>query len=199
MLVDCDRQQGDQRLGPAGGALGDRGAGPRAPEGVLRRAVQLEDRRRLHHADPARAGRARARPGWAPAPERSQRRDPVRTGARPADVDRQGRELGCHRRGGALRRPRRAHACGRPRPRGEPTTTAGFPPGFFDRVDDGDDAVFYAPPRLVTHIDDDAIAAVGELYEELGISGDVLDLMSSWVSHFRLPPRKLRVLGMNTV
>lgn len=72
-----------------------------------------------------------------------------------------------------------------------------FPPGFFDRADDSDDAVFYAPPRLVTHIDDDAIAAVGELYEELGIDGDVLDLMSSWVSHFRTPPRHLRVLGMN--
>jgi len=77
------------------------------------------------------------------------------------------------------------------------TTTADFPPGFFDRVDDGDDAAFYAPPRLVTHIDNDAIAAVGALYEELGIAGDVLDLMSSWVSHFRAPPRHLRVLGMN--
>jgi len=64
-------------------------------------------------------------------------------------------------------------------------------------MDEGDDAVFYAPPRFVTHIDDDAIAAVGELYEELGIAGDVLDLMSSWVSHFRTPPRDLRVLGMN--
>ena len=52
-------------------------------------------------------------------------------------------------------------------------------------------------PRLVTHIDDAAIAAVGELYEELGIDGDVLDLMSSWVSHFRTPPAHLRVLGMN--
>ena len=72
-----------------------------------------------------------------------------------------------------------------------------FPPGFFDRVDDSDDAVFYAPPRLVTHIDDDAIAAVGELYDELGIDGEVLDLMSSWVSHFRIPPRRLIVLGMN--
>ena len=66
-------------------------------------------------------------------------------------------------------------------------------------MDEGDDAAFYAPPRLVTHIDDDAIAAVGELYEELGINGDVLDLMSSWVSHFRRPPRHLRVLGMNKV
>jgi SAM-dependent methyltransferase len=51
--------------------------------------------------------------------------------------------------------------------------------------------------RLVTHIDDDAIAAVGALYDELGISGDVLDLMSSWVSHFVTPPRHLTVLGMN--
>ena len=73
----------------------------------------------------------------------------------------------------------------------------GFPPGFFDRADEGDDAAFYAPPRFVTHIDDDAIAAVGALYEELGIEGDVLDLMSSWVSHFRTPPARLRVVGMN--
>src|SRR5437588_7367069 len=79
------------------------------------------------------------------------------------------------------------------------STTLDFPPGFFDRTDEADDAAFYAPPRLVTHIDDDAIAAVGELYVELQITGDVLDLMSSWVSHFRTPPRHLRVLGMNKV
>ena len=64
-----------------------------------------------------------------------------------------------------------------------------FPEGFFDRADDTADPIFYAVPRLVTHIDDDAIAAVGALYEELGIDGDVLDLMSSWVSHFVTPPR----------
>jgi SAM-dependent methyltransferase len=73
----------------------------------------------------------------------------------------------------------------------------GFPDGFFDRIDDGVDGVFYAPPRLVTHIDDEAIAAVGDLYEELDVDGDVLDVMSSWVSHFRTPPRYLCVLGMN--
>ena len=73
----------------------------------------------------------------------------------------------------------------------------GFPPGFFARLDEGDDAAFYAMPRLVTHIDDEAIAAVGALYDELRIEGDVLDLMSSWVSHFNTPPRHLRVLGMN--
>lgn len=73
----------------------------------------------------------------------------------------------------------------------------GFPAGFFDRADPTDDARFYADPRLVMHIDVAAIAAVGELYEELRIDGDVLDVMSSWVSHFRQPPRHLRVLGMS--
>ena len=72
-----------------------------------------------------------------------------------------------------------------------------FPPGFFDRADPDDDAVFYAPPRLVTHIDDGAVAAVGGLYAELGVDGEVLDLMSSWISHFRVPPRRLVGLGMN--
>jgi SAM-dependent methyltransferase len=56
---------------------------------------------------------------------------------------------------------------------------------------------------LVTHIDDGAVAAVGALYEELGVDGSasesrrVLDLMSSWVSHLRTPPDELVVLGMN--
>ncbi len=72
-----------------------------------------------------------------------------------------------------------------------------FPRAFFDRVDPSTDTEFYLPPRLVTHIDDRAIAAVGTLYDELGIEGDVLDLMSSWVSHFLRPPRRLVGLGMN--
>lgn len=75
----------------------------------------------------------------------------------------------------------------------------GFPAGFFDRADPTPDADFYRPPRLVTHLDDRAIAAVGALYAELGISGRVLDLMSSWVSHFQQPPADLVVLGMNAV
>ena len=72
-----------------------------------------------------------------------------------------------------------------------------FPPGFFPRADASPDATFYSWPRLVTHIDDEAIARVGVLYEELGIRGDVLDLMGSWISHFRTPPARLTVLGMN--
>ncbi|HLY81697.1 MAG TPA: methyltransferase domain-containing protein [Acidimicrobiales bacterium] len=72
-----------------------------------------------------------------------------------------------------------------------------FSPGFFDRADPSPDPVFYSWPRLVTHIDDQAIAAVGALYDELGITGTVVDLMSSWVSHFRQAPAHLTVLGMN--
>ena len=72
-----------------------------------------------------------------------------------------------------------------------------FPDDFFARHDDGPDAVFYEPVRLVTHIDAAAIAAVGALYAELKIDGEVLDLMSSWISHFVEPPQHLTVLGMN--
>lgn len=72
-----------------------------------------------------------------------------------------------------------------------------FPPGFFDRGDPTDDARFYAYDRFVTHIDDQAIAAVTELYRELALAGDVLDLCSSWVSHFDPAPARLIALGMN--
>lgn len=72
-----------------------------------------------------------------------------------------------------------------------------FPTGFFDREDERDDPSFYGSPRFVTHLDDAAIAAVSALYAELGVDGDVLDLMSSWVSHLPSIPRSLTVLGMN--
>lgn len=73
----------------------------------------------------------------------------------------------------------------------------GFPRDFFARGDENDDAQFYAIPRYVTHIDDGAIGAVGAFYDELEVRGAVLDLMSSWVSHFRTAPAELTVLGMN--
>jgi SAM-dependent methyltransferase len=72
-----------------------------------------------------------------------------------------------------------------------------FPPGFFRRQDERDDAVFYGPERLVMHIDDGAAAAVGEVYAEVGVRGQVLDLCSSWVSHLIERPDHLTVLGMN--
>lgn len=75
-----------------------------------------------------------------------------------------------------------------------------YPEWFFDRDDPTPDGDFYDVPRLVTHIDAGAIAALGELYTELGVDAPqqrVLDLMSSWVSHLRRPPGELVVVGMN--
>ena len=77
------------------------------------------------------------------------------------------------------------------------TTDDGFPAGFFSRADESDDREFYAPPRLVQHIDDGAIAAAGAFYARIGATGRVLDLMSSWVSHLTTRPGHLTVLGMN--
>ena len=70
-----------------------------------------------------------------------------------------------------------------------------LPPGSFDKEDTGDDLAFYAPPRLVTHIDDVAVAALTAFYRQSLSDGDrVLDLMSSWVSH--LPnDRRYNVVG----
>jgi hypothetical protein len=59
-----------------------------------------------------------------------------------------------------------------------------LPPWSFEKDDPGDDAAFYAEARLVTHIDDGAIAALTEFYRRtLPAGGVVLDLMSSCVSH----------------
>ncbi|TVU15551.1 hypothetical protein EJB05_39076, partial [Eragrostis curvula] len=55
------------------------------------------------------------------------------------------------------------------------------------KLDARPDRDFYAFPRLVTHVDDGFIATLTDLYRErLRPGWDVLDLMSSWVSH--LPP-----------
>jgi SAM-dependent methyltransferase len=74
---------------------------------------------------------------------------------------------------------------------------APFPPDFFDRADAAPDPEFYAEPRFVQHMDATAEQAVGDLYEDLEIDGRVLDLFSSWVSHFNVPPDELVGLGMN--
>lgn len=77
---------------------------------------------------------------------------------------------------------------------------AALPAAAFGRADDRADAAFYAEPRLVTHIDAGAVAAVTALYRELlPPGGAVLDLMSSWVSHLPDDVAYARVagLGMN--
>ena len=62
-----------------------------------------------------------------------------------------------------------------------------LPPDAFRKEDGGDDADFYSPVRLVTHIDEAATRALTDFYRAtLPAGGVLLDLMSSWVSH--LPP-----------
>lgn len=59
-----------------------------------------------------------------------------------------------------------------------------LPPGALEKQDTGDDALFYAQPRFVTHIDDGAIGALTHFYRAvLPPDGVLLDLMSAWVSH----------------
>ena len=88
-----------------------------------------------------------------------------------------------------------------------------FGPHDFIRQDESDDALFYREPRLVVHIDDQAIAAIGELFREVfSPSADgvvaaetsapapvILDLMSSWRSHWPkgLPKARMVGLGLN--
>ena len=76
-----------------------------------------------------------------------------------------------------------------------------YPPELFRREDESDDRLFYTAPRLLVHIDEDAIYAIGEFFERvLPRGGVVLDLMSSWRSH--LPDGlalKVVGLGLNAV
>ena len=63
------------------------------------------------------------------------------------------------------------------------------------RINDRDDATFYAEPRLVHHVDEAFRDRLRALYAaHLSTGDDVLDLMSSWVSH--LPSLELgQVVG----
>lgn len=69
----------------------------------------------------------------------------------------------------------------------------------FGRNDEGEDALFYSQPRMVTHIDEAAIAALQRHYSKtLSAEGAWLDLMSSWVSHYPdALPSRVAGLGMN--
>ena len=76
-----------------------------------------------------------------------------------------------------------------------------LPRALFDRVDETTDALFYSAPRMVTHIDAPTIEALGRFYREtLAADDDLLDLMSSCVSH--LPEDvvfgRVAGLGMNS-
>jgi len=76
----------------------------------------------------------------------------------------------------------------------EEPTRSPLLPEFVQRIDETDDALFYREPRLVTHIDDAAIAAASRFYGQLIAPGSmVLDLMTSWVSHL---PDGLQIAGV---
>jgi SAM-dependent methyltransferase len=88
---------------------------------------------------------------------------------------------------------------------GMQTRCNGNPTDFFSdepftRIDEDEDSIFYAKPRLVTHIDDKAISIIRGIYGEILKKGaKVLDLMSSWRSHV---PQNLKLaslvgLGLN--
>jgi SAM-dependent methyltransferase len=78
-------------------------------------------------------------------------------------------------------------------------TNEPFPRDWWRRLEEGADEAFYRLPRQVVHLDDDAIGALRDFYDEQLQDGwQVLDLMSSWRSH--LPKMKsvhLVGLGMN--
>ncbi|XP_072967649.1 uncharacterized protein [Typha angustifolia] len=71
----------------------------------------------------------------------------------------------------------------------------------FSRFDESPDTYFYSEPRFVTHIDDPAIRALTQYYSNVfppsnspGVS--LLDLCSSWVSHFPAGYKQERIVGM---
>ncbi|KAL9253004.1 hypothetical protein AKJ16_DCAP01802 [Drosera capensis] len=71
----------------------------------------------------------------------------------------------------------------------------------FQRYDESPDTLFYESPRFVTHIDDYAIAALTKYYSKVfppsntpGVS--MLDMCSSWVSHFPAGYKQERVVGL---
>ena len=74
----------------------------------------------------------------------------------------------------------------------------------FNRLDNTDDAIFYAEPRFVTHVDDRAIESLTSYYRDefkakSCDSLDVLDLCSSWISHFPKDIPLSRVVGVGMV
>jgi len=75
-----------------------------------------------------------------------------------------------------------------------------FPEEYFRRADESPDGNFYLAPRFVAHIDPETIKALTQFYREfVPLKADVLDLMSSWISHLPEDQTLGRVagLGMN--
>ena len=77
-----------------------------------------------------------------------------------------------------------------------------LPPAYFARIDETDDCLFYVEPRIVRHIDDNAIAAIRDFFDQaLPRNAVILDLMSSAFSHLPegFPAKRFVGLGLNAV
>ena len=88
------------------------------------------------------------------------------------------------------------------RPSGGDATQSNLGPEYFRREDEEDDGVFYQSPRLVVHIDQGAIAAISNLFkQQVPENSEILDLMSSWRTHWPAdhPKAKMVGLGLNQV
>jgi SAM-dependent methyltransferase len=68
-----------------------------------------------------------------------------------------------------------------------------FRPEDFFRSDSNSDSWFYTVPKLVYHIDEPAVAALTQYYRRnIAAGSDILDICSSWVSHYPLEfPEKM--------
>ncbi|ORY74378.1 hypothetical protein BCR37DRAFT_352690 [Protomyces lactucae-debilis] len=67
----------------------------------------------------------------------------------------------------------------------------------FVRSDESSDARFYAFPRFVNHIDDEAIRRLTDYYRQsIPQDSNVLDIASSWVSHLPTNVKYASVIGL---
>jgi len=62
-----------------------------------------------------------------------------------------------------------------------------FKPEDFSRSDPSNDKGFYTIPKLVYHVDEPAVASLTQYYRKtIPAKSDILDICSSWVSHYPL-------------
>ena len=79
-----------------------------------------------------------------------------------------------------------------------------FTKNDFARIDYYNDGLFYALPRLVYHVDEPAVCALTQHYRRsIEKNSDILDICSSWVSHYptEFPEtmNSIRATGMNPI
>ena len=80
---------------------------------------------------------------------------------------------------------------------GESNEHYGLPNAWFVCSDETPDEDFYQSPRMVAHVDEGTLTALTEFYRSfIPQHSDVLDLMSSWISHLPAEVQLGRVVGL---